>query len=615
MHLKNYCGCSQPRFWFALFWLLLLGSKARSARPEKLTQWINLGTGCTLSLVFLINFSRLVQAQPVLPSPQDLIPPTAPAPLPDAPPAPDPETSPGIDLPDPQTAPPSQTPGDQNLSPDSVPDTIIVKRFEVVGSTVFTAAEFDRLTQDLTNRRITFAELLQAQRRVTDLYVKRGYITSGALIQPQTLQDGVVKIQVVEGELEAINVTTTGRLNPDYVRSRLGIATQTPLNRDRLLMALRLLQLDPLIQNISAELSTGTRPGSNRLDVKVVAASTFSPIVFLDNNRSPSVGSFRRGAQISEGNVSGIGDRLFLSYANTDGSNAIEGSYTLPVSPFNTTLGFNFSTFDSTVIDPSAFRPIDIRSSSRLYDFTLRHPLRQTPSQELAIGLTFSRQESGTTILGRAIPLSPGADAQGQTKISTLRFFQEWVDRGQNSVFVARSQFSLGLGMFNATTHGVAPDSRFFAWRGQLQWVRLLAPDTVLVLRSGLQLADRALLPQEQISLGGQFTVRGYRQDFLLTDNGLLASAELRWPLVRQPDGLGIIQLVPFFDYGTGWNNSAGRLSTTTTSLATIGLGLRWQQGDRLFARLDWGIPLTPLPADRNTLQENGLYLSISYRF
>ena len=42
------------------------------------------------------------------------------------------------------------------------------------------------------------------------------------------------------------------RLNPGYVRSRLKIATSAARNRDELLNALQLLQLDPLIDNLAA---------------------------------------------------------------------------------------------------------------------------------------------------------------------------------------------------------------------------------------------------------------------------------------------------------------------------------------------------------------------------
>ncbi|MEG4576561.1 hypothetical protein QUA56_28375 [Microcoleus sp. N3A4] len=45
--------------------------------------------------------------------------------------------------------------------------------------------------------------------------------------------------------------------------------------------------------------------------------------------------------------------------------------------------------------------------------------------------------------------------------------------------------------------------------RGQLQYLRLLAPETLLVVRSDRQLAGGELLPIEKFGLGGLQTVRG----------------------------------------------------------------------------------------------------------
>jgi hemolysin activation/secretion protein len=486
-----------------------------------------------------------------------------------------------------------------------------VKRFEVVGSTIFSAAELAKITAPFTNRPIAFAELLQVQAAITKLYTDQGYITSGAVTPPQTIEGNVVTIQVVEGSLEAITVTGTKRLNPNYVRSRLAIATQKPLNSRRLLEALQLLQVNPLIQSISAELSTGTRPGTNLLEVRVTEAKTFGVQVALDNNRSPAVGSLRRRVQVSEANLLGLGDGLQVGYANTDGSNVIDFNYTLPLNPRNGTFSFAFNTsFNRIVEEP--FEPLDLKASSRSFDLTFRQPLIETPSRLVALGVTASRQESETSILGVPFQLSLGANTEGRTRISALRLFQEWTERGEQSVFAIRSEFSFGFKALNATINDTSPDSRFVSWRGQLQWVRLLAPDTLLVLRSNVQIADRTLLSLEQFGLGGQDSVRGYRQDLLLADNGLLASAELRFPIARFRQNQGIVQIVPFVDFGAVWSSS-GRANTDPNTLAAIGLGLRWQQGDRFTFRFDWGIPLVSVDSSKNTWQENGLYFSVVY--
>jgi len=170
----------------------------------------------------------------------------------------------------------------------------------------------------------------------------------------------------------------------------------------------------------------------------------------------------------------------------------------------------------------------------------------------------------------------------------------------------------VGVNALNATINPTAPDSRFFAWRGQAQYVRLLAPDTLLLLRTDMQLADRSLLALEQISEGGQDTVRGYRQDLLLADNGLFASAEVRIPLLRLPKLNGLLQLTPFVDVATVANrDSSVKLDPAT--IASVGLGLRLQLSDRFTARFAWGIPLVSVSSDKRTLQKNGLYFSIVY--
>lgn len=493
--------------------------------------------------------------------------------------------------------------------PGKIPETITIEQFEFEGNTAFSDEELAKVTEPFTKRRSSFAELFQARSAVTQHYLDRGYITSGAFIPPQTLGGGVVKIQVIEGGLEAINVTGTRRLNPNYVRSRLAVATVKPLNRERLLEALQLLQLNPLIQNLSAELTAGTQPGSNLLEVRVTEAKTFTTQLLTTNNRAPSIGSVNAQVQLNQANLLGFGDGLSLSYNNTKGSNGIDVSYTLPINPRNGTLNFSYGTTASTVIEPP-FDRIDINAHSRYYELTLRQPLFQTPTEEFAIGLTATRQESETTLLEIPFPLSLGADDEGSTRISALRFFQEWTKRTSRQVLAARSQFSLGVGAFDATVNKKPPDSRFFSWRGQAQWVRLLGPDTLLLVRGDAQLADRALVPLEQFGLGGQETIRGYRQDVLLTDNGVFASAELRVPVLRIPKWNTVVQLAPFLDVGTAWNR-AGRDDPDPNLLLSTGLGLQMQVGSRLTIRLDYGIPLVSASSSERTWQENGLYFSV----
>ncbi len=542
-----------------------------------------------------------------------------PNPLPPTP-APLREPAPPAPLPPPEQLLQPSVPAQPEELPN-IPGTIEVDRFEVVGSTVFSKQELDAVLKDFIGRPLTFSQLLQARSAVSQLYISKGYITSGALIPSQTLSGSVVRILVIEGKLESINVVGTRRLNSNYIRSRLAQATRGPLNEKRLLEALQLLQLSGQIENISAQLQAGSRAGFNLLLVRVKEASTFQASIFTDNSRSPSVGSWRRGTQVSEANLLGLGDSASLIYTNTQGSNAVDLSYTLPVNSRNGTVSFQLSRSKSNIVE-SPFDALDIEASSRTYELTYRQPIVQTPRTEIAIGIGAGRRESDTSLLGEDFPLSPGADARGRTRVSALRLFQDFTQRGERDVLAARSQFSLGVGAFGATVSSSEPDGQFLAWRGQLQYVRLLAPETLLVVRSDVQLAGGELLPIEQFGLGGLDTVRGYRQDVLLADSGIFSSAELRYPIWRTGDKKGVLQVTPFVDFGNVWTMGGGRAALDENTLLSGGLGLRWQYGERWTARGGWGIPLINFKSGDSlrdsyasrTWQERGLYFSVEFK-
>ena len=534
---------------------------------------------------------------PVLPLPQE------PAPVRPLPPLED-------VLPPPQTSPPGS-----QLTPEQIPGTVVLKRIEVEGSTVFTEEELAEILEPYTLRPVTFVELLEVQRAITQLYVENGYITSGAFIPPQEIEDRVLRVRAIEGSVESIEITGLERLNSDYVRSRLKIATDAPLNREKLLNALQLLQLDPLIANLTAELDPGITPGNSILSVEIEEANVFNLQLAFDNNRAPSVGTDRFSVGLSQGNLFGFGDRFSLSYSTTEGSDAINDfTYTIPLNPQNGTFSFSYLHSDSEIIE-EPFDDFNIESTRNSYQATYRQPLYQTPNQEFALGFTFTRDESEVEyepfLDGEVEPFpSRGAEPDGQTKISALRFSQEYTSRDLSQVFALRSQFSFGIDVFDPTTSNIknVPDSKFFTWRGQAQYLRLLSPETTLLLRLDTQLANDPLVPIEQFSIGGAFTVRGYRQDALLADNGIFASTELRTSLVRFSES-SVLQLTPFVDVGHVWNtNDVNEFEDT---LLSIGVGLRLLISDFLIARIDYGIPLLDNDDTDETLQENGIHFSI----
>ncbi len=496
----------------------------------------------------------------------------------------------------------------------NIPSSITVNHFEVTGSTVFSESEIQSVVGQYQDRPLSMSELFQVRTAITKLYTESGYVNSGAYIPPQELQDGTVTIAVLEGKLEGINVTGTKRLNPDYIRSRLEVAADSPVNVQSLLEALQLLRLDPLIENVSAELSAGIAPGTSLLDVEIEEANAFNISANFDNKRSPSVGTNRRGVGLSHSNLLGFGDRIALDYNNTEGSNSIDASYAIPLNAKNGILSLAYGYNDNDIIE-DPFTALDIESESSYYELGFRQPLVLKPNQEFTLGMNFSFQESQTRLLDTPFALSRGANEDGETKIGAIRLFQEYVTRNNRQVFALRSQFSVGLDIFGSTINNDdRPDSSFFAWRGQSQWVRRLDEDFLFLLRGDIQFSASDLVALEQFRIGGFDSVRGYRQDLVLGDSGVFASAELRVPLVRFRKIDGVIQLTPFVDLGTIWNNN-DQIEIDNDFLASLGIGLNLSIADRFNARLDWGIPLMDVDTQGDSLQESGLHFSITGSF
>jgi hemolysin activation/secretion protein len=533
---------------------------------------------------------------------------------------------PPIKDPQPQPKPPVElNPAPTPTSPEllEIPGTITVKQFKFIDNTAFSDAELKDAVKKLTGKPISFAELLQAEEIIKSKYTvgcqgdtsQPCYINSGAFIpanQTFTQDNATITIKVVEGGIENIEITGLKKLRSGYIRSQIQRGISQPLEREKLLEQLQILQLDPLIQNISAELAAGTRPEKSVLELSVTEADPFFTEFFTDNARAPSVGSWRRGIRFNEGNLFGFGDRLGGEYVNTNGSNAVDLSYSVPITARNTTIDIRGGVTSTEVVE-EPFDRADIVGDSFNFEFGVRQPVYRTPTTEIAVGLTGTRQESNTEVLGENFQLSPGADANGETRISALRFNQEYTKRTLQDVLALRSQFNVGLDIFDSTVNeDPLPDSRFFAWRGQGQYVRRLGQNSLVVVRSDLQLSPTNLVPLEQFSVGGIQSVRGYRQDALLTDNGFFTSAEVRLPIYQAQSVQGLLSVAPFLDFGVGWNDNSDD-NPEENVLFGLGLGLQWQMGDKLNARLDYGIPLTDVKDSDNTLQEDGVYFSVNY--
>jgi hemolysin activation/secretion protein len=541
---------------------------------------------------------NLAQGQPILPTIPNPTKPETLKPLPSLPEALPSEVNPDSAIP---------------LPPEAIPGSILVKRFEIVGNTVLSQAEINRVVKPYTLRHISFIELLEVPQKITQLYVRKGYITSGAVILPQTIKDRVVKIQIIPGTIEEIKVYGLKQLDRQYILSRLAKATQTPLNQQKLLAALQLLQINPLIDNLSAELSTGIAPNSSLLEVTITEADTFSIGLNFDNTKVASIGTFTRQIELNETNFSGLGDRFNLVYSNTDGSNALHNlSYELPINARNSTLKLTHNRAYNEIIQEPFKSLLGIKNETQLYDLSYTQPLYKSIYQAVNIGFNLTRESSQTTYLDdEPFPNEVVAiDETGQTTITTFGFFQDYLQRDEKQIFFLRSHFNLGIDALDSTINENKADSQFVVWRGYSEYLRALSPRTTVSLKSNIQLVNDSLAPIEQFTLGGLFSVRGYPQNILSGDNGIFFSTEISQALIKNQRQKITLELIPFLEFGKVWNTKI-ELEQSINTLAAIGAGLKLSLGQNLTARIDFGIPLVEIESFGDSLQENGIHFSL----
>jgi hemolysin activation/secretion protein len=205
------------------------------------------------------------------------------------------------------------------------------------------------------------------------------------------------------------------------------------------------------------------------------------------------------------------------------------------------------------------------------------------------------------------------------------------VYKSPSQVIAARSRFSFGIDALDATVNDNGlPDGKFFAWLGQFQWVRRLGVlDSYFIFRTDVQLANDPLLSLEQISVGGRYSVRGYRENTLLRDRALITSFETRLPLMPLMRGfLGVdlsrygfqyLELAPFYDFGRGWNKELK--TPQPQDISSVGVGLRWAVAYPWLVTIRpqfevyWGHRLRKVFNPRDSLQDNGVHLQFILGF
>ncbi len=511
-----------------------------------------------------------------------------------------PNTKPGLIIPkDNETAPSSASSGPQFL----------LKQVEFEGNTLFTQAELQQVVAHYMNQPVSRLDLETMRFQLSQHYKQAGFLSSGVLLPNQHIQNGTVKFEVIEGHLAAIQVSGNEGLHAEYIQHRMQTETGEPLQQQQLLERFQALLRDPLIETINGALKPGSRPGETVLDLEVKRAQPYDLTLSMDNYTPPSVGAYTGNLDGTLRNLTGLGDYLQLHLGGSAGMQEISAFYSIPVGYTETRVNVGFQASQSEIVDDD-LEQYDIENRFMDMNIGISHPFYQSMNELFSLELQYAFRQNRTYFDGDPIPLSEGAEENGKSKVSVFRFIQNYLNRSSDSVFSARSSLNAGVDFFNATIHSNRADSRFFSWLGQLRYLHkldLLGEGTQVYLRSDIQLASETLMPLERFALGGVYTVRGYRQNELVRDNGYAASIELRYPLFMRENTYGNLKLVPFFDIGEAWNHDENG-----KTLLSSGVGLQWKR-QNLSADFYWAHDLnTPDSThSEHDAQDDGFYFQV----
>jgi hemolysin activation/secretion protein len=493
----------------------------------------------------------------------------------------------------------------------------ILRGVHITGNTVLDDPSVQSIVAPYIGKSVTLDDLEEIRQDFTRLYIEHGYVNSGAVIPDQDVADGVVNFRFVEGRITDIDVSGTRHFNREYFSSRLARGTQAPFNIANLEEVQQILLQDPLVRRLNIELVPGLAPGEARIDADVLEASRYSLSAQVADDQSPTVGEIRGQLQGTMANLLGFGDLLTAQYGRSAALNDGFISYSLPIASDDTRLSLRFDKNGTVVVTP-ALVPLNITSDYSSIGVGMSRPFYRSAEQNLTLGVSFERRQEQTFLLGMPFDLVPGS-VNGETNVTALRFTQSWLDRNAEHAFALRSTMSFGLQALGATVTNLPPTGQFFAWLGQAQYVRRLFRDWEALVRSDLQLSDRPLFQIEQFALGGIDTVRGYREYLTVTDDAVLISAELHIPIAKlrlprlaDSEEAGKVQLVPFYDFGRGWN--VDRPTPFPPSISGVGGGVRWLIGSGITAEFYYAKALRKVDVG-NSLEDRGIYFRVTTRF
>ena len=480
---------------------------------------------------------------------------------------------------------------------------------------------------------LTIGQMQEVAEVVTQYYREKGLILAQAVVPVQTVQGGVIKIQVYEGKLGRVIPEGNSMYSNVVLEGPFKKLIGEPVTKDDIESALLQLTDFPGL-TVFGVFQPGQLVGVADLVLRVQEEKRFDVAYRADNHGIKTTGRHRFRPTFEWNNVTGGADHAAVT---------VQQSYT----PKNNTylsfdydrylgLGFkagayyNKNDFDvggdlkergisgktiqmGTWLDKSWFR-------SRQFNFSTRVELARKESRTFVKGDIRNRDRLSVLSFS-------GMLDQVDTRFKGINFATVEVSHGFNNVFGAMGSAKSALDYptgYRPGRQGGSGDfaagefTKLFATASRLQTVR---KNTSLLMRTEFQWSDDLLVPMEQYSVGGPDNLRAYGPAEVLLDRAWFMSAEViqNMPFITDVRAFGnrtwgeLIQLSAFYDVVMGkLNDPLSSEKQGYVNFQGAGVQLRFTLPGKIESRI---IGAWSLTRDAGNNRQPQAWADFTYRF
>lgn len=462
------------------------------------------------------------------------------------------------------------------------------------GAVAIDPAELAGVYSDYLVQPVSIKDLARIATHITDRYVKAGYFLSQAIVPPQDLATGVVRLTVLEGRI--VKVTIKG-LGAEQVRPLFTGLDQQPIARlDDLDHRLALANDIPGFKVTSQIVPDPENPTEHELIVET-QVNRSEAYAEVSNRGSKTAGPWQVFGQASLNSLFSLGDQLTLSAMTVPGN---PRDFAYIGADYRQALGdgseLSLSLSGSKAQDGhNVFSPAiggDTLTGSVGYEIPLFR--RRKSGLWLGAELDASHLENDW---------SSGGGYRDELRVAkvTLRGYQS--ESGQSSTIFLQTSFGLDIlgasGPSSLNRSRYDADASFSKLNLYASHYRALGGNFSLFAAIAGQLSSDRLLLSEQFSVGGASLGRAYGYGELQGDQGIGGSLELRADFDSPFKPITFLEGYAFYDIARVWTNDAVS-DLKAPDLSSAGVGLRFDIYDWLSARMEVAKPLTRTPSDQD---------------